>query len=232
MASYLTWPRGLLPPREERLALSGMVTTGGMSIGGISQTTNSTGGGFWTLQQTGIWVRTRDQVRAWRALEAILDGGVTGIIVPFCDRRFAPTSVTGIVPHSDGAFFFDDTGYESGASAVTFDQDAALRATTVFLDVGAIELQGGEHFTVNHEGAPRLYRIARVIEQVGDVAEVQIRPPLRAAVTAATDADFANPRCVMKLASADEMPLNLELGKSGQASVRFVEAFGVDALAE
>lgn len=232
VAAYLTWPRGLFPPREERWALQGMVSTGGMSIGGISQTVNSSGGGFWTLQQTGVWVRTRDQVRAWNALEAILDGGVTGIIVPMCAKRFNPTLPGDIVPHSDGAFFFDDTGYVSGAGAVTFDQAAALRATTVFLDVGAIDLLGGEHFTVNYEGGPRLHRVARVKDQIGDVAEVEIRPPLRAAVAAGTDADFANPRCVMKLASPEEMPLNLEMGKSGQGNARFVEAFGVTALAE
>lgn len=233
MTSYLTWPRGLLTPRSERWGITGQVSTGGQSLGGISQTTNSSGGGYWTCDFDGIWMRTAPQVKAWRALEALLDGGVTGIIVPSCDCKFSPLDSASYVPHSDGTLFDDGTGYLSGAGSAEFVGAYALRATRVQVQVINGVLTGGEIFTVDHATVgPRRYVVGQVHGVVGDVYDVTIRTPLRAAVVDGEAVDFANPRVVMKLATSDEMALTVDMGRQAMGAVRFVEAFGIGALEE
>ena len=70
----LTWPRSLLNPHEERWRLVGSAITGGQSVSGITQSVSSTGGGFWMVDAE-FSLGTKDKIRAWRAWEAILDGG-------------------------------------------------------------------------------------------------------------------------------------------------------------
>lgn len=234
MTAYLTLPIGLLAPKAPDWWLTGAAASSGRTQEGTSQTTNSSGGPRWMLQLSGVWVRERAQVKAWRALEGLLDNGVTGIIVPFCDARHGPYAHTGGIPHSDGTLFYDDTGYASGAGQATFDQAAILRATTVFLDMNGATLEGGEHFTPAGyaAGGPRMHRIVRVKGVVGTVYQCEIRPPLRHAVADGADADFANPRNLMKLASSDEMRLPLEGNRFGNGSPHFEEAFGITALSD
>lgn len=222
----ITWPSSLLPATDVELSLQGRTTTGGMSVSGISQLVKTDHGGLWRFVFSGIYLRTKDQVRAWRALEGQLDGGATKLVVPICDLRHAPRPDGALpgdaVPHSDDTYFSDDTGYVSGIMSAVTVGAAALGASSLGIDVlVGSDLMGGEHFTIDHptEG-PRMYRVI----SVGDDT-ISIRPTLREAVADGEVIDFDRPRCTMRLAGSDTMNLNLQLGRFGQVGVAFVEAF-------
>lgn len=222
----ITWPSGLFPATDVELSLQGRTTTGGMSVSGISQLVKTDHGGLWRFVFSGIYLRNKDQVRTWRALEGQLDGGATKLVVPICDLRHAPRPGGALpgpsVPHSDDTYFSDDTGYVSGVMSAVTVGAATLGASSISVNmlVGS-DLMGGEHFTIDHptEG-PRLYRVITV-----DGDSVGIRPTLREAVASGEVVDFDNPRCTMRLAGAEAMNLNLQLGRFGQVGVAFIEAF-------
>lgn len=222
----IVWPRSLFPATDVEISLQGRATTGGMSVSGISQLVKTDHGGLWRFIFSGIVLRSKDQVRTWRALEGQLDGGATKLIVPICDLRHAPRPDGALpgdsVPHSDDTYFSDDTGYVSGLMSAVAVGAAALGASSLGIDmlVGSA-LMGGEHFTIDHptEG-PRLYRVISV-----DGDTIGIRPTLREAVEDGEEIDFNDPRCTVRLAGPDTMNLNLQLGRFGQVGVAFVEAF-------
>lgn len=231
----IVWPVDLFQAKTVLPQLVGQATTGGRSGSGVSQAVRTDGGGLWRLSFSGIWLRTADQIRAWRAWEAILDGGVTKVVVPFCDLRFAPRPlVSGVpvipepdVPHSDGAYFDDDTGYASGLIVAATVGVGALRATTVTLDIiTGSALRGGEHFSLEHPTKGwRLYRVRTVDASDGTQQVVTIRPPLREATTDAMPVEFAKPRTVATLADPDGMALPVAMGRTAMTDVAFVESF-------
>ncbi len=230
------WPVRLFPARVGAPRLVGGALRGGTALSGVARSVRSDGGGLWLLEYGGIFVRTPDQVRAWRAWEAFLDGGATNCVVPFIDYRHAPRPlISGVpalpppaVPHSDDTYLSDDTGYGGSVISAVLTADAALRATTLGIQmlVGS-DLRGGEHFTLDHADiGPRLYRVISIESADASVHQVTIRPPLREAVTAGTVADFDTPRFVASLADADGMDLELQNNRFATgASVRFLEAF-------
>ncbi len=230
------WPIDLFQATTFDASLQGRIVTGGMSVSGISQVVRTDGGGLWRLSFSGIFLRSADMVRAWRAWEGILDGGAQNVIVPICDLRHGPRPIVGgvplapgaTVPHSDDAYFSDTTGYVSPLIEAETVGTAVLGATTIVIDVTVGELlRGGEHFTLDHPTREeRIYRVVKVTSAVGTVQTVQIRPPLREATTDGMVVDFDRPRCVMRLATPDSMALPLQLGRFGTGlSVSFVESF-------
>lgn len=228
----LAWPIAALAPRDVAWRLDGRVISGPPSLTGLAQVSNTTGGGFWTCTFADIPVGGPGPIRAARALEAVLDGGVTAIIVPMRDLARAPGSLGGNwemgdpLAHSDGAFFSDGSGYEQGgASDGALTIEAGLRATEIQLRISGGEIFGGEHFSADHNTAGRrLYRIARITADFGGgVYAVEIRPPLREALPAEAHLDFARPSCVMRLADPRSIQLGLELNRVGKISPTFVE---------
>lgn len=234
----MEFPIHLFAFRSQRYLLSGRAITGGQSISGATQSVNTTGGGLWVFELAGARLRTAAQLKAWRAMEALIDDGVSSIIVPLCDYRQAPVPIvdgspvytsSSAVPHSDGAFFSDGTGYMGSGPGGMVSVGAALRATSLRLQMSAAgPLVGGEHFSLTHETAGRrLYRVRTVEADLGGgVYDVTIRPPLRDVVAAGAEADFRRPSCLMKVASPHEMAPTVEhLRFASGADVRFVEAF-------
>lgn len=221
-----TWPRHLFPPVEERWRLMQVALSGPTAVAGVNRFARTDGGGVWVCEMTGIWLRTTAQIKAARALEALLDGGATSIIVPMCETAFAPYPngySAHLVPHSDGTPFSDDTLYQGGLIDVTLAEAAALRATSLSVNLTAsADLTGGERFSINHPGkSHRPYTVGKV----GDT--LTIRPPLREATAADTELNFDSPRCVMRLANAEEFFGAIRLGRFSNLSPVFVESFDV-----
>lgn len=229
------FPTHLFKFRTHRYSLTGRAITGGQSISGITQSVNTTGGGFWVFELGGANLRTVERLKAWRAMEALIDDGVTSIEVPICDYRQAPVQVVGgspvyggaTVPHSDDTPFSDDTEYVSGSPSGSVSASAALRATTLRIQVIGGPVIGGEHFSFTHPTVGRrMYRIRTVEADLGGgVYDVTFRPPLREAVTAGEEADFRNPSCLMKVANPHEMAPTVENLRFADGNVVFVEAF-------
>jgi hypothetical protein len=89
---------------------------------------------------------------------------------------------------------------------VAATEDDAMSSPPVLVDVSGAEV--GAH---------------RVV--AGGFATVTIRPPLREATAAGTRVEFDYPKCIMRLAEADTMTLNLDVRRFGTGSVKIEEDF-------
>lgn len=182
------------------------VISGGTAINGDESAIVTDGGGRWVADYQNAPLNRREKVMSWRALRAQLNSGTRAIIFPICDARHQPVASRQHVPHSDDTPFSDDSLYTSGDCEVEAAADAPLRATTMTINPIALgkPLIGGERFSIDHPTwRHRLYEIATVL---GDA--ITFRPPLREAVTAGTELNFSDPRCVMRLSGDMSAPLS------------------------
>lgn len=207
----------------------------GITMAGTRPVVRTTGGAIWGATLSEVAIRTREEVMVWRALEAILDQGMTPVRVPSCESRYAPWPVVGgqkirsidQVPHDDEAFFDDDTGYADRVIQIKTQDAASLRATEMTITkVYGSQPEAGCRFSILHPTAgERMYTIAKVFEtDVQDRYDVVIRRPLREAVTTGTWLNFDDPGNIMTLASGDAMDLLLEQRKRSSPTVSFLEA--------
>jgi len=241
MDALLHFPTALLRETQLTWALSGRTVSSGQTGAGFEPMAETTVGGLWRAELGSIPVRTKAQVHAWRALEALLDSGATQLILPMCDKRYFPVPVVegvplyayGPVTLDDGTLLSDGTGIAQPVVVAYVTEGADLRATSLkILFVQGAALQGGEHFSIRHGNlGDRLYRIAQVrIEPVTGYSQVTIRPPLREAVPAFTQLQFDAPKCVMRIANAESMKLALQQRKWGSPTASFVESFDYSAV--
>lgn len=183
------------------------VISGGVSLAGDETMVATDGGGRWRADYQNAPLNRRDKVLAWRAARANMEGGLRPIIFSICDARHQPLAGKSKgVPHSDGTPFDDTTLYEGAGGNSVALTDAPLRATSIFIDATLLEapLVGGERFSIDHPTwRHRLYEVKKV-----DGSRVEFRPPLREAVTAGTDIELRDPKCVMRLAADMAAPLD------------------------
>lgn len=194
--------------------------TGGTSLSGQQDTIATDGGGLWFFDLTEPYLDEVPIANAWRALSGYLGGGQP-IIVRICDARHQPTNGFVEVPHSDGTPFSDGSLYLSGDCEVRASADAPLRGTSLAIDVLSLgrALGGGERFSIAHPTMlDRLYQITEISD---DGLTISFVPPLREAVTAGTELNFEDPRCVMRRDGAMRSPTRL--GYAESPGVRFVE---------
>jgi hypothetical protein len=221
----LMWPDAVLRPQNVAFDLAPRTLAGPSSVSGFTQVVASDAG-IWKAKFGSVVINRRQHVLAFRAIDALLEGRMTPILVPLC-RGYQPVPVGAVdaglysqVPHSDDAFFDDGSGYVSTVIEVTASADAAARAVSVPVDIGyAGEIEPGQHFSIGE----RLYRIRGITFASPTSATLSFRPPLREAVTAGDRLEFDNPVCRMRLASDDAMNLELQLRRFGSPSVEFIE---------
>lgn len=196
--------------------------SGGVSLAGGEDVIATDGGGRWAFNLEEPYLDEAHVALSWRALSGYLGGGQP-IIVRICDARHQPTSGFVEVTHSDGTPFSDDTGYLSGDAEVVAAADAALRATSLSIDVITLPraLLGGERFSIAHPmHLDRLYAITEISD---DGQTIRFVPPLREAVAAGTVLNFDDPRCVMR--RDGDMRSGTRFGFAESSGVRFVEHF-------
>jgi hypothetical protein len=221
-----TFPATIARENSAMFELTGMTISSGQTASGVMPLARMDGGGLWKATFSDVAIVTIEQVLAWRQIAAYCDGGVSPIIVPFCETRYQPglaKLAQTFVPHSDDTPHSDDSPYSGGSRLdARFGAPAVLRQTVVhisFLTGGPFV--GGEHFSVNHPTiGPRLYRVVNA-----DGPLVEIRPPLRGPIPTGTILELEHPACVMRLATSDAMDLTLTQRKFGRPSVDFLEAF-------
>jgi hypothetical protein len=205
-------------------------TLGPRSFSGKQQV-QVTDSGYWVASLAEFPIVHRDQILDWRGIVASLEGMAGDLVVgPFDDLR-APTFgsfppvITGI-PHSDGATFSDGSGYSQSTIRITLAGDLPLRATSAVLTIHqAGALQRGMYFSVYDGLRPSLHIITKPPEIDGNQATIQFRPPLRFAVESGATVDFATPKALMNLASADEGALDLDMGRWAKPSLELVESW-------
>lgn len=218
----LIWPIHVLRPAAVSFDIASRSLAAPAAVNGFRQVVASDAG-IWTASFVGVSVRSRDTVLAFRAIATLLEGQLNPILVPRC-RGYQPvpdglsTSSPG-VPHSDGAFFSDGTGYESSLNSVTASA-AALGAVSMTMNVavgGTIE--PGHDFSIGEQ----MYRVRTAVYADENTVSVTFRPPLREAVAEGAVVEFDNPVCRMRLASDSEMNLELSQFKFGRPTVNFIE---------
>lgn len=231
----LTFPTHLFNPARITMRPGGSVLSGGESLLGEQDVIRTDGGGYWIVTLAGIELLTNDQVRAWRAWEDHLDGGVQKVLVPVADVRNAPRPVVGgrlgrpsaLVPLSDDPYFPEATAFATPWIVARAVSAAGMRATTmtIAVDRGA-RLRGGEVFAINHATrGRRCYRVGRVLNRNGQAATVTIRTPLREAVPAGAVVDFDWPSLVATLVPDADISPEIEYGRHGTVDITFREAF-------
>jgi hypothetical protein len=180
--------------------------------------------GIWKATFGNLIVKSRQAVILHRALAVLLEGRLGSILIPLC-RAYQPSPDEAEsagdyeqVPHDDGAFHSDDSGYViSPIIDVVAAANATVRATTIYVTVNyAGDIQPGQHFSIGE----RLYRICSYDATTGTMT---IRPPLREAIVAGDRLEFDDPVCRMRLLNDDGMDLDLALRRFGTPTVQFVE---------
>ena len=215
------FPTALFGFMQQEVDIERQTLSGGTSLAGDTDRISADGGGRVFAEFAGGELIDREKVLAWRAVLGTLEEGVTPAVVSFCDTRHQPYGGEHIVTYGDGAVHSDGTPFSGGGPRATAAAAAPLRATRVAIS-GAFSrpLIGGEWFTVTHvDKGPRAYKVRAIDENTG---ELSFRPPLRAAINAGDELDFAHPRCLMV---ADGRPGSALVNRRHTtAAIRFVEA--------
>lgn len=230
----LTFPIHLWNPSGIRCRIAGQAVQSPPSLSGVSQVLRTDGGGFWVVEYTGITLNSANKLRGWRAWEAQLDGGATRVIAPVPDLFLAPRPVagsgyalpSGLVSTSDDEYFPEAIAFATPL-IIASAEAAALRATQITLTVEqGSRVKGGQFFSIDHPGAGRrMYQTSRVLSRDGQTATVEIRPPLRQAITDDTPLDFDWPGFEAIKVPDVEMTADIRIGKyASDLSVTFREA--------
>jgi hypothetical protein len=234
------FPSAVLKETSLTWQLAGRTISSGQTGSGFEPLAETTGGGLWRADLASVPVWKVNQVGAWRAVEGLLDSGATQVVVTMCDKRYFPAPIVDgrrLIRYADvpidtdsgghiDTLLDDNTGLDQPVVVAYVAADAPLRATELsiaFVQVSA--LMGGEHFSIEHPNlGHRLYRVIGV-DGDADGAVVTIRPPLREAVQALSDIEFDFPKCMMRVAAADGMRLELSMRRRGSPSASFIESF-------
>jgi hypothetical protein len=231
----LTFPTHLFNPMRVALRPLKSVVMGGESLSGVTDVIRTDGGGSWAVQMAGIELITPDLIRAWRAWEDTLEGGVTRVLVPVADVRQAPRPIVGgklsspsqLASESEDPYFPEAVGFATPWIVAATVGAALLRATQLTINVArGTRLKGGEIFDIDHPTlGRRVYRVGRVLARAGQQATVQIRPPLREATPDATALNFDWPVLTATLVPEADISPELTNGRHGTVDIVSREAF-------
>lgn len=159
---------------------------------------------------------------AYRALLGWFEGRTNLVRVPVFDQQNSASGEElgiGVVPHSDGAYFSDGSGYAVIDIADVF-ATGVQGARTLDIDFGAYgeALQAGQYFGLADD-----LHLATFVSWSGTVATVRFTPSLRR--------DFAaepvklRPTIIMRKADDDGGEHNLSYGRWAAPSLDLIEAF-------
>lgn len=216
----IRWPMHVLPCQNLAVDLAPRSLAGPSSVSGKTQVVSSDAG-IWKVTLGNVLVRNRDAVLAHRAISALLEGRLGSILIPLC-RAWQPVpegavEFYGAVPHSDAAFFDDDTGYVGTVIDVVAAASASVRAVSMNVTVNyAGTIEPGQHFSVGE----RLYRV-RTFD--ADTGAMTFRPPLREAVSVGDRLEFDDPVVRCRLQDDGGMDLELAMRRFGSPTVNFIE---------
>lgn len=217
------WPR-LLCPMVSTIEAVSRTVSGPPTILGTQQAIASSAG-VWRVSFDGIPIQTDQRIQIWRALEVMIEGRSNAVMVPLRQRAFSvPLRVDGpasyATPHADGTNHSDGSGYVTSLAAATTIEPAMRGASRIKVGAGLVgRIVPGMMFSIED----RMYstKAASLVDDATWVLDVW--PQLRDDVMVGASAEFGDLRCKTRLASDGEMKLPLTMGRSGLASVAFVE---------
>lgn len=173
-------------------------------------------------------IMDKASARAIRVAKSKLKGRFNYLLLRICDQyRITRKDIGALgspdgVPHSDGAYFSDGTGYALASPTTKIMADATDGAgqITVRASDFAGAITAGVFFSINYY----LYQVDGWLED-GTNYILDISPPLREAVTTEDIADF-DAKCLWRLVGDDEGSLPLQAGKFGMVTLNLVEPIG------
>ena len=163
-----------------------------------------------------------DEVLAYRALLASLEGRANTVRVPLFDMWFAATDAqihAGSVSHSDGTAFSDGALYHTGdVAGVTVTGVQGQRVITVDFGAYGQLLQGGLYFGIDDHPY-----IAQGVSWTGSVAKISCSPTLRTDYAAARVK--LRPTMIARLTDDDGGQHKLRRGRWTAPVMELTEAF-------
>ncbi|WP_428412295.1 hypothetical protein [Pararhizobium sp.] len=252
MAGYLSVPTleaNFLHAVKATFDVQGSGLEGGRNGNGESVSMEMTGGGIVTASYENCLIKDKEQYEYVNWLGARLNGSFRYINVPIITDWFGvfptinglPSPFAPGVPHSDGAYFDDGSGYATKTVYGKVLENAGLNSGTLKLRLygASRDIRWSEWFSIYHPTKGwRAYRNWDVLAKSAAGSEVDsgatrsfkdytlaLAPPLREAVTAGTRVEFARPRFVAKFPTGFTLPSVVEAFFVTQQSMQFVEAF-------
>ncbi|TBC09999.1 hypothetical protein [Rhizobium ruizarguesonis] len=250
MARYLNQPTlaaNFLAPVRTTYDVIGSSIDGGRNGVGEDQSIEMSGGGIVSATYEDCKIREKEQYEYINWLGARLNGGFRFINVPIITDWFGPfpiigrlpTPIVSGIPHSDGSYFDDGSGYSQATVWGTVTEDATLNSGTLKMRVYGLSrpLRWSDWFSIYHATAKgwRAYRYWDVLaSSLGFDAELgmdyqdytlALAPPLREAVAMGTRIEFARPRFVAKFRQDFTLPSVVEAFFVTQQTIQFSEAF-------
>jgi hypothetical protein len=244
MASFIgqpMFPVDFLRPTRASFDNIGNSIDGGVNGVGESITSELAGGGMITATYERMVLQgpdERHEVINW--LGARLNGGYRFINVPIVNDKIgafpiingAVRPIVSGIPHSDGSYFDDGSGYSQATVYGEITAQAGLRAGIISVRVyGASRtvFRWSDWFSIYHDvkgwRAYRSWDLLSVTDETNPVYQIAISPPLRQAVSVGTRVELARPTCVMKLRRGETVPWDYEGWYQSRPSINFVEAF-------
>ena len=210
----IVWPKTLLVPGTVKLALQNQSRGGGAGVAGVEQVVVSPSA-RWSIAFSGFAIRTREQVKAWRAIEAQADGRANALVVPAYDWARGPVrdQLAGGVSFGSGPFL-------PSTSSIATSAGAAINATALSVSWTGPGPEPGQHFSIGAQ----LYRVATLASTGANAATLTVRPWLRGPVGAGVALNFDDPVCLVRLAKDDGLALDLEKWRFASPSVEFLES--------
>lgn len=243
MGSYLSQPTleaNLLGPASVSVDVVGSSIDGGRNGVGESQSIEMSGGGLLTATYTDCKIVSKEQLEYINYLGARLNGGFRYINVPIITDWFGPFPtlgglpspfVTGI-PHSDGSFFADGSGYSQATVWGEVLAAASGNAGLLIMRVYGLSrpLRMSDWFSIYHTTkgwrAYRYWEVQSAVDGAGYTDyTLALAPPLREAVSVGDRVEFARPRFVGKFKADFTLPSVVEAFFVTQQTIQFSEAF-------
>ncbi|RKD68968.1 hypothetical protein [Rhizobium sp. WW_1] len=179
----------------------------------------------------------RHEVINW--LGARGNGGFRFFNVPIINDGIGPFPIIGgkqrpivdHIPHSDGSFFSDDSGYSQASVYAVVTANAGAGAGIIEMQVlgGARPLRWSDWFSIYHPikgwRAYRYWEVQSVSFDEDPIYRLAIGPALREAITVGTRVELARPMCVMKLPKGFTLPWDYEAWYQSRPTLQFTEAF-------
>lgn len=243
MAVFINQPTleaNFLAPVRTTYDVTGSSIDGGRNGMGEGQSIEMSGGGIVTAAYEDCKIKDPEHYEYVNWLGARLNGGFRFINVPIITDWFGPfpkigrlpTPIVSGIPHSDGSYFDDGSGYSQATVWGEITEAAALNAGIIKMRVHGLSrpLRWSDWFSIYHPTKGwRAYRYWDVLARTDGSGysdyTLAIAPPLREAVTVGTRVEFARPRFVAKFKTDFTLPSVVEAFFVTQQAIQFVEAF-------
>lgn len=237
----VNWDYNVLPFQSVEFTRRNMSRSGGLTVSGTEQVIQSSSD-FWAANVT-LKIRKREQILAYRALQAQSFGRATDwvIPVPISAGIFVQTRI--VVQNFPEASFSPEFSAEFmeeniRTTIINIPYPIITGRVTATANRGATSISfamnapsaGNQSPTRTYVPVPgiyfsigsRLYLIATVTSS-GGVYTATFVPKLRAPATVGATMEFSQPKCLMRLAQDNIGQMNLDLLKRADVSLNFVE---------